>query len=96
MVAVGIKELKNRLSEFVKLASGGEVVLVTDRSRVVAELRAPREPEFTRPQDAIWADWVRRGIVTPARIRDGSPPPRLRLAPTEQILAELDADRADR
>ena len=38
MRAVGLKVLKNRLSEYVRLAAGGETVLVTDRDRVVAEL----------------------------------------------------------
>ena len=42
MRAVGIKELKNRLSEYVRIAQAGESVLVTDRGRVVAELVPPR------------------------------------------------------
>jgi len=38
MRAVGLKVLKNKLSEYVRLAASGETVLVTDRDRVVAEL----------------------------------------------------------
>ena len=38
MRAVGLKILKNKLSEYVRLAAGGETVLITDRDRVVAEL----------------------------------------------------------
>ena len=41
MRAVGIRELKNRLSEYVRLVQTGERVLVTDRGRVVAELGPP-------------------------------------------------------
>jgi prevent-host-death family protein len=41
MKAVGIRELKNQLSRFVAEVARGEVVLVTDRGRVVAELRPP-------------------------------------------------------
>lgn len=41
MKAVAIKELKNRLSAYLREVQGGEVVLVTDRGRVVAELRQP-------------------------------------------------------
>ena len=33
MRSVGIKVLKNRLSEYVRIAEGGETVLVTDRDR---------------------------------------------------------------
>ncbi len=38
MRSVGVKVLKNKLSEYVRLAASGETVLVTDRDRVVAEL----------------------------------------------------------
>ena len=34
MRSVGIKLLKNKLSEYIRLAAGGETVLVTDRDRV--------------------------------------------------------------
>jgi antitoxin (DNA-binding transcriptional repressor) of toxin-antitoxin stability system len=40
---VGIRELKNRLSHYLAEVRRGEVVLVTDRSTVVAELRQPAE-----------------------------------------------------
>jgi len=40
MYAVGIRELKAKLSDFVRKVRDGEVILVTDRGRVVAELRA--------------------------------------------------------
>jgi len=41
MKAVAVKELKNRLSTYLREVAGGEIVLVTDRGRVVAELRRP-------------------------------------------------------
>ena len=46
MRSVGLKILKNRLSEYVRVATGGETVLITDRDRVVAEIGPPR-PERT-------------------------------------------------
>jgi len=39
---VGLKVLKNKLSEHVRAAAAGETVLVTDRDRVVAEPIPPR------------------------------------------------------
>lgn len=36
---VGTKELKNRLSHYVRAVRAGEVVQITDRGRVVAEIR---------------------------------------------------------
>lgn len=45
MKAVGIKVLKARLSEYVRLAKAGETILVTERDEVVAELGpARRQP----------------------------------------------------
>src|SRR5215467_1049695 len=41
MRSVGLKVLKNKLSEYVRLAASGETVLITDRDRVVAELVPP-------------------------------------------------------
>ena len=41
MKSVGLRELKNRLSEYVREVRSGEVVLVTDRGQVVAQLLPP-------------------------------------------------------
>jgi antitoxin (DNA-binding transcriptional repressor) of toxin-antitoxin stability system len=41
MKTVGLRALKNQLSRWVAEVRRGEIVLVTDRSRVVAELRPP-------------------------------------------------------
>jgi antitoxin (DNA-binding transcriptional repressor) of toxin-antitoxin stability system len=42
MKAVGVKQLKARLSEYIRLVKTGETVLITDRDEVVAELRPAR------------------------------------------------------
>jgi antitoxin (DNA-binding transcriptional repressor) of toxin-antitoxin stability system len=47
MRSVGLKVLKNKLSEYVRLAGRGETVLVTDRDRVAAETVPPRKPVMT-------------------------------------------------
>jgi prevent-host-death family protein len=41
MKTMGVRELKNRLSEVVRAVKAGEHVLVTDRGTVVAELVPP-------------------------------------------------------
>ena len=43
MRTVGLKTLKNKLSEYVRLAAAGETVVITDRGRTVAELGPPRQ-----------------------------------------------------
>ena len=95
MRAVGIKTLKNKLSEYVRLAAAGETVLVTDRDRVVAELVPPRVGRAERLLDARLAEAVRKGWIVPPTAVEG-PPPRLPVAPLDELLAELDGDREDR
>lgn len=41
MISVGVRDLKNRLSEYLHRVRLGESVLVTDRGEVVAELLPP-------------------------------------------------------
>ncbi|MBI3030085.1 MAG: type II toxin-antitoxin system Phd/YefM family antitoxin [Candidatus Rokubacteria bacterium] len=96
MRSVGLKVLKNKLSEYVRLAAGGETVLVTDRDRVVAELVPPREGRSPLLADAMLAEAVRRGWVTPAAFPPGGVPPRAPVAPLSDLLKELEEDRGGR
>jgi antitoxin (DNA-binding transcriptional repressor) of toxin-antitoxin stability system len=94
--AVGIRNLKDRLSEYLRLVAAGETVLVTDRERVVAELVPPRAGRSVGVADALLADAVRRGWLTPAVGPYDTVPPRRPVATLERLLAELDEDRAER
>ncbi|MGH2749487.1 MAG: type II toxin-antitoxin system Phd/YefM family antitoxin [Actinomycetota bacterium] len=96
MRIVGLKTLKNKLSEYVRMAAGGEVVLISDRDRIVAELTPPRETRGRAVPDAALADAVRKGVLTPSILPPGAPPTTTPVAPLEEILAELADDRADR
>ncbi len=96
MRAVGLKILKNRLSEYVRLAAGGEVVLVTDRDRVVAELVPPREGRSVFLADAVLADAVRKGWITPPAMPGQDAPPRVPIAPFKELQDELQSDRDGR
>ncbi len=96
MRAVGVKVLKNRLSEFVRLAAAGETILVTDRETVVAELVPPRQGRPTILADAVLADAVRQGWLTAPVVSPATPPPRSPIAPLADLLRELDQDREGR
>ena len=97
MRSVGIKVLNNRLSEYVRLASSGETILVTDRDRVVAELGPLRETRSPIPSDAFLADAVRSGVLTPPTLAtSGAPPKPAPVARLDEVLAELDENRRDR
>ena len=95
MRTVGLKVLKNRLSEYIRLVTSGETVLVTDRDRVVAELR-PQQGRGPLTSDAVLAEAMRRGwLSAPLVVREG-PPERAPVATLAELLNELDADREDR
>ena len=64
MLAVGIRELKNKLSHYVRLVVAGESVLVTDRGTVVAELRPPGSDAVVATSDPVsarLAEFAREG-----------------------------------
>ena len=96
MRAVGIKTLKNRLSEYLRIVAGGETVLVVDRDRVVAELAPPHVGRAASLAAVGFAEAVRRGQIVPASLTDGDPPPGIPVAPLETLVDELDRDREDR
>jgi len=94
MRKVGLKILKNKLSEYVRLAAGGETVLVTDRNRVVAEIGPPQP----YGRESLTERGVREGWLRPA-IRDANWPPRpkpVKGLTFEQLIADLARDREDR
>ena len=96
MRAVGLKILKNRLSEYIRLAASGETILVTDRDRVVAEIGPPRPGRAEFLADALLAEAVRSGWLKPPLVPGSGPPPSAPVAPLSELLEELAADRGDR
>lgn len=96
MRAVGIRAFKDKLSEYVRAASAGEIVLVTDRDRVVAELGPPSAGRARTADDARIAELVQRGILTPPRMRRSEPPPNIPTLPLAELLEGLEEDRAER
>lgn len=93
MRSVGLKVLKNKLSEYVRLAASGETVLISDRDRVVAELRPPTPGRAAALADAVLAEAVRRGWVTPAVDGSDAPPPAAPVAALAELTTELRRDR---
>ena len=93
MRSVGLKVLKNKLSEYVRLAAGGETVLITDRDRVVAELRPPQPGRASATADVALAEAVRLGWLTPPLEGHDDQPLGAPVAPLDDLLAELRRDR---
>jgi len=96
MKAVGLKVLKNKLSEYVRLAEHGETVLVTDRDRVVAEIVPPERTRSPVLADALLAEAVRQGWITPPALVSPTPPPRNPVMSLRELKRQLDDDRSNR
>lgn len=95
---IGIRELKNRLSEIVRAVKAGERVLVTDRGTVVAELVPPGGANADPRVPPGLARLAARGL---ARLGAPNDPALYRgLPPLEQKPASvarlLDDERGDR
>ena len=97
MRSVGIRVFNSKLSEYVRLAASGEMILVTDRGQVVAELGPLRETRSPILADALLSEAVRSGVLTPPRLASsGTPPKPEPVATLEEVLADLDESRLDR
>jgi antitoxin (DNA-binding transcriptional repressor) of toxin-antitoxin stability system len=96
MRSVGLKILKNKLSEYVRLAAGGETVLITDRDRVVAEIVPPHPGRGHLLADAQLAEAVREGWLVPPLLAGSNPPPRKPIMTLRDLMQDLERAREDR
>jgi antitoxin (DNA-binding transcriptional repressor) of toxin-antitoxin stability system len=64
MKTVGIRELKDRLSEYLREVRAGESVLVTDRGEVIAEVSPPGQVRTDPSVPAGLVQLARRGLLT--------------------------------
>ena len=98
MKTIGLRELKNRLSEVVRDVKAGEHVLVTDRGSVVAELVPPGQAHTDPSVPPGLARLVARGVARLGAPNDRSlyrGLPRLRRKPTS-VARLLDDERGER
>jgi prevent-host-death family protein len=63
MVTVGVRELKNRLTYYLKRTQGGERVIVTDRGTPVAVLHEVSHVELDAPGEEYLAAAAAEGTV---------------------------------
>jgi antitoxin (DNA-binding transcriptional repressor) of toxin-antitoxin stability system len=97
MTSVGIRELKNNLSRYLRRIEAGERFAVTDRGRVVAELGKPLHLEDSSSTRSRYAELVTSGLARPPA-EAGDPLadwPVIRLR-RGTVAALLDDDRGER
>lgn len=97
MKSVGIRELKNRLSEYIREVRSGEEVLVTDRGDVVAELVPPGQRPDDRDVPSELIALARRGELTLGAPNKAALYPNLRrLLKRHRAAMLLDEERGTR
>lgn len=95
MRAIGIRELKSKLSHYIRLVEAGEPVLVTKGGTVVAELRPPT-PSTPVPTAGGLEELARRGLATTGAPHDPSLyGPRPAAVPPGTVQELLDAEREE-
>lgn len=98
MISAGIRDLKNNLSRYIRRLSPGDAIAVTDRGRVVAELRsvegAPGQParHGTRYSELVAAGVIRPAVESGDPLADW-PAARTVKLPPGSVAALIDEDR---
>ena len=88
---VPVRDLKNRLSEYLRKVSAGQEVVVTSRGKAVARLLPPRTRRRAASTEAELIarfrslPWVRPGSGK----RPAMPKPLIRIGKGEKTLAEI-------
>lgn len=97
MKSVGLRELKNRLSEYIREVRSGEAVLVTDRGEVVAELIPPGKGADQLGVPPGLVALARRGQLTLGAANEPSLYPKLSpLLGRHRAIELLDEERGAR
>jgi antitoxin (DNA-binding transcriptional repressor) of toxin-antitoxin stability system len=78
MTSVGVRELRDNLSGYLRRVQQGELVLITDRGRPIGELSAvsvgrntERALDLVRRGVAAWSGGKPRGLAHPVKPRAG-------------------------
>ncbi len=90
---VGIRELKNRLSEYLREVRLGITILVTDRGTAIAEIREPSMRGAPLADSSLLEAWIDEGKVRgPLSAKEKAGPTSVRL-PDGTSQALLDQER---
>ena len=78
MITVGIREAKNRLSEYLRKVKAGERVVITERGKPIAVITKPRGAvderleAMIRDGEVSWGGGKPKGSKKPAKIKGAS------------------------
>lgn len=90
MISVGVRELKNNLSRFLRSVKAGEEVVITDRGKPVARIVRERRERPDSVEEALQC-MEAEGLITRATkpLRKNIPmPPKVPGKPLSEIVIE--------
>jgi antitoxin (DNA-binding transcriptional repressor) of toxin-antitoxin stability system len=97
MKTAGVREVKDRFSEFLRMVKGGEEILITDRGEVIAKLGPPGsaigDSEYPQLEALIRQGRVSRGAPNRPDLYTS---PRHGSISREELQRLIDAEREDR
>jgi hypothetical protein len=94
---VGVKELKNNLSAYLREVRRGTRIFISDRGVIVAELREPLQNSVgPLPLPPALADWISTGIVSPPLTKKEKLPSSPVKVGSGIALELLEADRGEK
>jgi antitoxin (DNA-binding transcriptional repressor) of toxin-antitoxin stability system len=95
MRSVGIKMLKNKLSEYLRLVSNnGETVFVTDHDRIVAEIKPPQQGQVSSISDKAILNCIESGLISPKLSSSMEVETIKQKMPIKKIMEDLAKDRS--
>jgi antitoxin (DNA-binding transcriptional repressor) of toxin-antitoxin stability system len=92
---VGVKNLKNNLSAYLRRVKRGVRVLVTDRDEVIAEIGKPQGDVAREGIHPLLAEWIAAGDLKPASVRKRRLPRSPVSLPAGTAQRLLDEDRGE-
>ena len=96
MKTVGIRELKDRLSQYLRMARSGEEVVVTDRGEAIAELRKVEPSKSANQLDPDLLASVSKGSISLGAPNDPAVYPQMpRLMKRHSVLQLLEEERSE-
>jgi antitoxin (DNA-binding transcriptional repressor) of toxin-antitoxin stability system len=67
MITVGVRDLKNQLSQYLKYVKYGEKVIITEHGRIIAELRVPQNEERLSTIEEKLTQLSKEGLIILAK-----------------------------
>jgi len=95
MITVGVHDLKNQLSQYLKYVKDGEKVIITEHNRIIAELKAPQNEEKLSAIEEKLAQLSKEGLIILAKRKDScvKPPKIEEKLNWEKVYNEIRTER---